>query len=188
MAALLVLAALLFSMQSLVVTPTTDGAVDGATRAELRGQAGDVLTVAADSGSLSRTVRYWNASTVERTFAGAVRPSVGYGEAAPPTPLGAMVEERFLRRGYRVNLVVAYLVATDPPQWETARVVYRGVPSEDAVVATHTVTLFDDDGLTGPDSANATMVEASRSGMIPIPDVAADSPVYNVAEARLVVW
>lgn len=184
--AVLLLTALLFSVQSLVVTPTTGGAVDGAVRSGLEREAADVLATSAADGALSRTVRYWNNTTVERTFAGGVRPGVGYGNATPPTSLGAMLEARFERRGYRFNVDVAYLAG--PDRWETVRLVYRGVPSEDAVAATHPVTLYDDDELAGPHTANETLGAAHRRGMYPIPDVAPDGPLYNVVEVRLVVW
>ena len=186
--ALLVLTALLYAAQSLVLTPTTGGAVDGTVRAGLERQAADVLATSAADGSLSRTVRYWNNSTVEGTFAGARRPAVGYGNATPPTALGEALSERFVRRGYRIDVEVTYLVAAEPARWETMRLVYQGVPSEDAVVATHPVTLYDDDVLAGPRTANETLAAAHESGVYPIPDVAPNGSLYNTVEVRLVVW
>lgn len=185
---LLLLTALLFSMQSVALTPATDGAVDASVRAELQGQAADALATSAERGSLSRTVRYWNNSTTERTFAGARRPSVGYGNATPPTTFGETLERTFADGGRRFNVEVRFLTGADSSGRESVQLVYRGVPGEDAVVATRTVTLYDDDELTGPGTDGETVAAAHRRGSYPVPDAAPDSPVYNLVEVRLVVW
>ena len=52
--------------------------------------------------------------------AGGCRPAVGYGNATPPTRFGRLLESHFLRRGYRVNVEVAYLASVDPARWEYA--------------------------------------------------------------------
>lgn len=186
--ALLLLVALLFSMQSLVLTPTTGGAVDGAVHAELETQADDVLATAAERGSLSRTARYWNASTTERTFAGAERPEVGYGNATPPTSFGRTLESTFGSDGRRYNVEVVYLTGADASGRASMHLVYQGVPGEDAAVATRAVTLYDDDGLTGPGAGDETVAGAHSRSQYPVPDVAPDGPVYNHLEVRLVVW
>lgn len=186
--ALLILTSLLFSMHALVLTPTTGGDVDVASRGDLEQTANDVLEASAQDGSLSRTVRYWNNSTAERTFAGGHRQRVGYGNATPPTRLGALLDHAFGRHGYHLNLVVYYPTGADPTRWEQLVVVYQGVPSTAAVAATHPVTLYNDDELAGRRTANETLGQAHQSGMYPVPDADPTSVVYSVAVVRVVVW
>lgn len=186
--ALLILTGLLFSMQAIVLTPTTGGDVDAASRGELEQTANDVLEASTRDGSLSRTVRYWNNSTAERTFAGGHRQRVGYGNATPPTRMGALLDHAFGRHGYHLNVVVYYPTGSDPPRWEEMVVVYQGVPSTAAVGATHPVTLYDDDQLTGLQTANETVGQAHQSGMYPVPDAEPNGVVYSVAIVRVVVW
>lgn len=185
--ALLLLGALL-SAQSLVVTPTTGGSVDEAARADVRTQVRDALAVSREDGSLSRTVRYWNDSTVERTFAGADRPAVGYGDRPLPTGLGPRLETVLSQRGYRYNVIVAYQTASEPTSWERLRLRFQGPPSNDAVVVSVPTTVYDDDRLTGPAPGDRTFAAAHRAGVHPIPDVHPAGPLYNVVEVRVVAW
>ena len=191
-ASLVLLMAVLMAVQAVVVTPTTRGTVDEDVRSNLRQQADDVLALSATApgADLSSLVRYWEPSG--RTFAGADNPQVGYGLDAPPTRFGTLLTETFTQRGYLFNVEVVY--RTDTPG-DTGRLtmVRRGYPDENAVVASRTVTLYDDDTLTGPESGAATLAEYDTDltdgddGYYPIPD-AVEGPVYNVVEVRVVVW
>lgn len=186
--ALLIVIALLASMQVVVLTPATAGTVGDSVRAPLNGEVRSLLAAAATNGSLSRSVRYWNDSRVERTFAGGVTPTVGYGSRTPPTGLGRLLRDHFTSRGYHVNVFLTFIVTRSPPTWGRITFVYQGRPSDSAVAASRPVTLFDDDPLTGPRSANATVASANRSGAYPIPDVAPNGSLYNTVDVRVVVW
>ena len=189
--ALVVLTALLFVFQSIVLTPTTAGTVDQDVKSQLRVQANDALRTS--HPSLENLTRYWNATG---GFAYANGTDLGYGTRPPCAPtrspdaacdsLGRTLHDAFTDRGYTYNLYVTYQLASDPTETATERVVYRGVPSANAVTATTTVVLYDDQTLTAPDDAdNATLSELD--GGFYAPD-ASDGVVYNVVEVRLVVW
>ncbi len=190
-AALIVLTALLFVFQSIVLTPTTAGTVDQDVKSQLRVQANDALRTS--DSDLENLTRYWNASG---GFAYTNGTDVGYGTRPACAPnlstdgvcdsLGKTLHDEFTDRGYTYNLYVTYQLASNPTETATERVVYRGVPSANAVTATTTVVLYDDLTLTAPDDAgNATLSELG--GKFYAPDVS-DGVVYNVVEVRLVVW
>ncbi|MFH5799059.1 hypothetical protein [Haladaptatus sp. CMAA 1911] len=192
--ALVVLTALLFVFQSIVLTPTTAGTVDQDVKAQLRVQANDALRTVDSDGTLENLTRYWNASG---GFAYANESEVGYGSEPPCAPvrspedvcdsLGETLHDAFTVRGYTYNLYVSYQLPDDPTEVATERVVYRGVPSANAVTARHTVVLYDDQRLTAPeDGGNATLESLGSNGFY-APD-ADEDVVYNVVEVRLVVW
>lgn len=191
-ASLVLLTAVLLAVQAVVVTPTTRGTVDEDVRSNLRQQADDVLALssAAEDQDLSTLLRYWEPDG--RTFAGAENPEVGYGLDTPPTRLGALLNGTFTQQGYLYNVEVIYRT-DDPGESGRLTMVKRGFPDENAVVASRTVTLYDDDTLTGPGSGPATLREYDTDltdgddGYYPIPD-AVDGPVYNVVEVRVIVW
>jgi hypothetical protein len=98
----------------------------------------------------------------------------------------------FTQRGYLYNVELRY--RTDVAgESEPMTLVSRGFPDENAVVASWTVTLYDNDTLTGPGAGGAELWEYDTDpadgddGYYPIPD-AVDGPVYNVVEVRVVVW
>jgi len=198
-AGIVVLTAVLFALEAVVLTPTTAGTVDQDVKAQLRVEAEDALAVAAAERQLRPLARYWNNSS--RTFAYAYGRSRGYGSEPPCTrgppakaevcdDLGELLNETIASRGYVYNLYVEYRNASDPYRTETERVVYRGVPSDNAVTATHTVVLYDDMRLTAPEDADGrTLAEIDADDESHFYAGDADpGPVYNVVEVRLVVW
>jgi hypothetical protein len=193
LAASFLVIALLIALQTTVITPTTGGAVDDETRSQLRQKANDVLVITAndETNDLSWYVRFWNPNT--RTFYGAQRPEIGYGNLEPPPPLGEMLTRTFTQSGRRYNLILRYRGNESPDSSGIQRMVYQGPPAEHAVVATHTVTLYDSDTLSGPQATSRELQEYDTNAsdnddsFYPIPDVV-EGPVYNVVEVRLVVW
>ena len=191
-AALVLTAALVFSLQAVVVTPTTRGTVDEDVRSGLRQQATDVLAVGAgaETGDLSYLVRYWPPN--RRTFHDATNAEVGYGLRGPPGAFGRTLNDTFGSRGFLYNVEVVYRTG-DPGRTGEVTMVRQGFPDENAVVATRTVTLYDDQPLTAPGTggANLTSYDTSltngENGYYPVPD-AVGGPVYNVVEVRLTVW
>ena len=193
MSSLILVLGLLLALQSTVITPTTGGAIDDETRSQFQQQANDILVITANNGTedLSYYIRYWNPNT--RTFHGARRPSVGYGTDGPPGEFGEMLTLAFTDQGRQYNLLVRYRGNSSPTSSGVQRIVYQGSPAEHAVVATYTITLFDDNTLTGPKATSRELSEYDTNAsdndesFYPIPDIA-PGPVYNIVEVRLVVW
>lgn len=192
--AVVVLTAMLFALQSVVLTPTTAGTVDQSVKSQLRTQANDLLRTAGSDGTLDDVVRYWNASG---GFAYASNTKSGYGVLPPCAPtrspdsvcdsFGQAANETFTERGFVYNLYLRYRTATDPTETVTERVVYRGVPSSNAVTATYTVVLYDDMTLTAPEDAGGATLSSLADNEFYASD-ADPGPVYNVVEVRIVVW
>lgn len=200
--------ALLIALQTTVITPTTGGAVDDDTRTQLQQKGIDVLTITANEEpvdgqsvkDLSWYVRFWNPNT--RTFHGAERPEIGYGVGGVPERygpddlhLGELLSETFTDSGRRYNLILRYRLNATSSEAGVQRMVYMGPPAQHAVVATHTVTLFDNETLARPAGEGTgrelweydTNASDNDDSYYPIPDVV-DGPVYNVVEVRLVIW
>jgi hypothetical protein len=191
-AALVIVAALAMSLQAVVVTPTTRGTVDEDVRTGLRQQADDALSLTASNEptDLSYLIRYWQPNG--QTFAEAENPQIGYGMAGPPLLLGRLLNTTFTERGYLYNVEVVYRTG-DPGRDRRLTMVRQGTPDENAVVASHAVTLYDNETLTSPDAGAAELWEYDTTladgdgGYYPVPDVI-DGPVYNHVEVRVVVW
>lgn len=194
LAAMLLFTALIFSMQSVILTPTTAGTVDQDVKGQVRAEAHDNLVIASERGELEHLARYWDNESAK--FDHAYDAEVGYDWGPPcargpssETPacesFGERLNATFTSRGFTYNLFVDYRNDSDIQQTDTVTVVDRGEPSSNAVTATYTVVLYDDVGLTSTDG-NRTLAELDRDEFY-ANDV--DSgPVFNVLEVRLVVW
>jgi hypothetical protein len=178
-ASVVVLSAILFALQAVVITPSSGGQVDQEQLQQLRVEARDILTASAHNGSrdLSHHVRLFGNQSGGPTNSWelASGPQTGYGSREPfyhrDTMIGAALNETFRQRGFTYNLIVDYLSATDPnASVDPARIVYRGVPTEEAVSVTYTVVLYDNETLTGvPDpsggcTTNKSIEEIWRGG------------------------
>lgn len=196
---ILILTAILFALQSVVITPTTGGTVDRDARDQVRIEAQDMLVLSADSGNLSKMVRYWNGTeaATDRRFAASDGRSLGYSSDLPPdsAPRGllVMLEEAFEdKNGF--NVVVTYQDASGNPDGGDLTMVRNGFATQSGVVASYTITLYDDQRLTGPGgdqkplSAYDTDAGDGDGMYYPIPDAYPDSPVYNVVTVKVIVW
>lgn len=191
--ALVIISAVVFAMQSAVLTQTSGGSIGPGEREELRQQADDVLLLASqnDTFDLSRQARYWSQS--KRTFYGGLNPDLGYGDRKVPGMLGVLLNQTFDNRSRQYNVILRYRAADRANETLQTPLVYRGQPGENAIVATQTVTLYDNQTLTAPGTSNVELWQYdtdptdSDDGYYPIPD-AMDGPIYNVVEVRLIVW
>lgn len=189
--AVVLLTAVLFSLQAINAVPTEDDGVSPSAESELSVRAHDALAMAARNHTfgLSDLVRYY--SPAQGRFYGAAGSGVGYGDGPPPGSVGRLLESTITQQGQTYTLRLRYRNESLSEGWEQVTVVDRGVPPEDAVVATYTITLYDNQTMTSPNTAGVELQEVSpRPGggsYYPIPN-AVDGPVYNVVEVRLTVW
>jgi len=195
--AILVITALWYAVQVVVITPTTGGAVDSSVRADLHQQAEDSLLIAsqADDEPLSTLVRNWSQS--QRTFSGAVNPDIGYGTQPIPGAFGDMLNETFASRGRLYNIEVSFLNPDPSNGTGSIPMASQGTPSTGSVVATQRVVLYDNMTLSSASAGTAELWQYDtyptknpidgKSGYYPVPN-AVDGPVYNVLEVRLIVW
>lgn len=194
-AAVVVLSALLFALQSIVITPSTGGQVGGQTERSLQQQAGDTLAINAESGNLSRVVRYWDpCANVNYHNAG----GFGYAEASDIADgkyaLGTLLNQTFEERGRPFNVVVEYHTNSSASDWEAGQtrnvtIFRQGTPGEQSITASRTVVLYDDQRLTAPttDETLGEAAECSDTASFAIPDAAPNSEVYNVVTVKVIV-
>lgn len=180
-AALLVVSAVVFALQATAVTPLTASTSNQHIENQEEATADGLLSATAADGRLREAVLYWNA-TGER-FAGSSDEGI-YANGGPPNAFGDVLNETFgnlTTGGGRIayDVFVVYRL----PSGETRRqtMVYMGSPSDNAVVATRTVTLFDGDELTAPSGG-------AVGQSFYAPDAAPNATLYNVMEVRIVVW
>lgn len=199
---MVVLMAVLFALQSVVITPTTGGAADRAVQSQVQQETMDALAISAEgqgrgeTGTLSYMVRYWNHSEERFYGANSSDSSDSYGSQTfnrEAFVLGQVLSERYTETGSYYNVELVYQNdSTANRTFERVRMVDQGTPPESAVTASHTVTLYDDDELTAPSSRDEgiNLTEANRNEGYPIPPAenGDDNPVYNVVEVRVIVW
>lgn len=183
-AGLIVLVALMFALQGIVVTPGAPGAD---IEPEIRQQTADVLDLAEADGSLSEMVRYFDGDSQEATFAGARDPEVGYGSQVPNTSFGALLNETFHERGKVVNVVLEF-PRENGTGTASIPLIYRGEPPSASAVASTTVTLYSNQTLTGPGGEETTLAEAAEEGSFPVPNLDPNGPLHNVVHVRVIVW
>lgn len=182
-ASILLVATLAFALQAVAISPNT------ASTAEIRGQhaglAEGVVDGAVENGDLQATVVYWNES--DERFHGADEDEGVYLSENPNTTFGRTMETMLVDQQVRYNIDLHYR-GTDGER-ETRRMVEYGTPSHDAVRVTETVTLYDQTQLVNETEhrrENATL--ESVEGDFYAPNVADDSPVYNVIRVEVIVW
>lgn len=176
-AALVVVIAVAFTLQATAVTPLTASTASQHIETQQERAAAGLLSTARTDGSLSRTLRYWNASG-DGTFWNAS--DEGFYVGSPPdTAFGDALEDTFGDRGIAYNVNVYYV--DEEGDRSLRRVVFTGEPSADAVAATRIVTLYDDQEVTSP-GGSPHVENASYFG----PN--APGAVYAVVEVEVVVW
>ncbi|WP_255170023.1 DUF7288 family protein [Natrononativus amylolyticus] len=197
--AIIVLMAVLFALQAVVITPTTGGAVDRSSQAQTQQEVQDALIVTENEGELSQLVRYWNASEdpEEQEFYRSNAPAETTAYTADRfsdedvleerSLLGNILEERFGERGQNYNVELVYQ-DSDGEAEDDLYLVYQGSPSSTAVTASYTVTLYEYQDFRTPDHSGS--LENADEFNYPIPNEPTedDGAIYNVVEVRVVVW
>lgn len=174
-AAFIVVGAVVFALQSAVVTPLTSSTANQFLEDRQETLADDTLGAAAGTGELREALLYWN--TTSKRFDGAT--ANGYS-GAPPVTFGDRLASAFEGRRVAYNVMVYHQT---PAGAQRTPMVYQGTPSDNAVAASTYVTLYDTDALSAP-GFNSTLANTSNfyAG-----DQSA-SAVYNVVEVRVIVW
>lgn len=190
--AMVVLVAILLALQSVVITPTTGGAADRTVQSQMQQEAQDALVVAANdtdenSLSLSEMVRYWDEDGgFEDTDHNLVDPH-GDNVYSPEnfskeSELGEILYDRFDERGQNYNVELHYNNESD--ETENRSLVYQGSPSSNAVSASYTVSLYNNQSIT----TNGENIGDRDKEDAPIENQDKDESLYNVVEVRVIVW
>ncbi len=179
-AGIVILGGVVFALQVTAVTPLTASTSSQHIENQQQHLAGGLLDSAIENESLHTVLLYWNDSDGRFYKTGADN---GYYTLGGPadTTFGAMLNRTFGDRGIAFNVNVIYLRTNGGIASE--EMVNSGIPSENAASARRTVTLYDNDNLTGP-----TTTTVKNSTTFYAPDVATDSNLYNVLRVEVVVW
>ena len=180
-AGLLLLTSLIFTMQMTAVTPLSASTSSQHIENQQQATGSGVLAAADRSGELKPALLYWNNSS--QRFHDA-NPSHGYYTNGPPdNGLGEMLERSFNQRGIAYNVYIRYQNGTDANE---IRYVYSGVPSDNAVTSTHTVTLLDDDHLYDADGTRNETTLGDANVTYPVVDQGTN--VYSTVRVEVVAW
>jgi hypothetical protein len=196
MASLLVVIAVVFAYQAIVLTPTTAGTVDRDVKSQVGTRAGDVLTAANDQGALSGILRHWTVSGNNNTGAFVGTPvnapnELGYHSTTPPGRFGELLTE-LTDDGYVINVYLESRDPENPSQTNRYVLLKRGEPTGNAATASRTVTLYDHQHQTRQQGDSLVADEGTqRLGELGGDDYFTgnlDGPVYNTVTVRVVVW
>ncbi|WP_239639453.1 DUF7288 family protein [Halobiforma nitratireducens] len=187
---MIVLTAVLLAMQSVVLTPTAGGTADRAIQEGIQQETRDALLVASQDGNLSQMARYWDGGggfegTNQQLSDGEFEEAYGTEEFADRFLLGSILSNRFTERGSSYNVALQY--EDEDGDRTHGYLVYQGSPASNAVTASYTVTLYEDQLVTSTN--DETLEDADDAGNAAIPNVGDDDDdVYNVVEVRVIVW
>jgi hypothetical protein len=182
-AAILLLSSLTFTLQVTAVTPLSASTSSQHIENQQQSVAEGALAVAAENGHLKDAVLFWN--TTGQRFHDATR---GYYVNSPPSnEFGDTLSMAFGGRGLAYNVYVSYQTSTG--NWVDQPMLYRGRPSDNAISASRTVTLYESDCLVDDSSRTTSdcLDDSSVSNGFYANDVS-NSGVYNVVRVEVVVW
>lgn len=178
-AAIILLSGVLFALQATAVTPLTASTSNQHIENQQAAVAEGVLASAEANGTLVESLLYWD--TNEERFIDSGSRDV-YANGGPPTTFGATLNQTFSNDRIAFNVEILHTSAAGG-QTRT-RMVYMGTPSDNAVAASRTVVLFDDDTL---GDGSGTVGDAADDGEFYADDLD-DGPLFAVLEVRIIVW
>lgn len=187
-AAILLLSSLTFALQVTAVTPLSASTSSQHIENQMQSTSEGVLAVAAEDDHLKDAVLYWGDEDGDDVYTFHDASDVYYENGAPENEFGETLSTAFGGRSIAYNVYVSYQSGTG--SWITQRMVYRGRPSDNAVSASRTVTLYDSDCML--DSNNETTSRCLTPGSdarenFYAPDISGNG-LYNVVRVEVVAW
>ncbi|WP_336361364.1 DUF7288 family protein [Haladaptatus sp. ZSTT2] len=185
-ASFLLITGLVFALQATAVTPLSASTSSQHIENQERAIATGVLASALENESLHVTPVYWDTANY-RFYDTTSRPY--YVDNVPSAlTFGNMLERTFGDSGIAYNVNIVHLTASGDER--TRQLIYRGVPSDNAVTATRLMTIYDDDVLYDVDGNPTayTVTQAANNGEFYMTDAAPNSAVFNVVKIEVVVW
>lgn len=182
-AAMLLLTSIGFALQMTIVTPLSASTSSQHIENQQRATADGILAAAGDTGSLKRTVLFWNET--DGNFHNAS--DVGYyTDKRPNTTFGKSLERSFDEDGIAFNVNLQYM--TPSGEYRERRMIYQGVPTDNAVATSRTIGLRADDVLVKNDTSYSTeSVQNSSSFYVGRAD-SHTTAYYNTVRVQVIVW
>lgn len=190
---ILLLTALLFASQSIVIAPDSAGELDRNVQEERIQIVEDALQIGANNGELSHLVRYFNDSGDPFPAGNTDQDGFQSGSGIPRQAggrFGRIIHEEFRNNQYNVELI--YRDASgNTSNGEATRIIYQGEPNGPTVSVSRTIVLYENQTFTAPGNATTQLTELGTSEY-PIPNIEnsplQDDDVYNVIEVRITIW
>jgi hypothetical protein len=190
---ILLLTALLFASQAIVIAPDSAGELDRSVQEERIQIVEDAFAVGAEDGDLSHLARYFNDSGDPFPAGDADQDGYSSEDGIPRAAggrFGRILHEQFDNNQYNVELIYR----NDTGQTSTdqvTRVIYQGEPNGPTVSVSRTVVLFRDQTFTAPGNST-TKLTGLGPNEYAIPPITSSDPsddeVYNVVEIRVTIW
>lgn len=177
-AALLLLSSIVFALQITAVTPLSASTSNQHIENQQQASASGILSMTAESGALERSILYWN-PTDERFHKGRIQ---GYYTRTMPTEFGQILERSFGDRGIAYNVYITHYASDGGINRE--EMIYRGEPSDNAVMASRSVVLTDESRLRDADMTEGATINGSNFYAEDI----GDGGYYNTVRVEVVVW
>nr|WP_321170906.1 hypothetical protein [Halobaculum sp. DT55] len=184
-AALILLSGVLFALQATAVTPLTASTSNQHIENQQGAVAEGVLAAAEANGTLAPAILHWNSSGDRFIDSGEGGVYENANSAFSATAFGETLNRTFGDERVAYNVELRYRTVSGG-QGRT-RVVYMGSPSDNAVAASRTATLYDDDRVDGG-SRTLETVASDPDREFYAGDADPDGPLYGVMEVRIVVW
>jgi hypothetical protein len=184
-AALLLLASLVFALQSTAVTPLSASTSSQHIENQQQSMADGVISIAEEEGELLTAVVYWDESTESLHGIG----GGGYandGDYPSGFVLGDLLTESFSERGIAYNVWIQY--RTPSGEQRERRLAYRGVPSDNAVTVSRVFTIYDDTPLAEADGTADSLTVSDAGANFYMPDSSPSTGTYNTVRVELTVW
>ncbi len=184
---LLLVGALLFASQATAVTPLSASTSNQHIENQQQRMAQDLLAITAANDSLRAGMTYWNVSGNATPHFAETDPNRSVYSTLDGTdhPLREPFTQALQSGVHAYNIDLRYLDGTG--RFRTEPMVRMGTPSDNAVTATRSIILFENDTIRNPAGENATLVSLGSEEFW-APNVEADSQLYNVVEVRVTVW
>jgi hypothetical protein len=180
-AALLILSALVFALQVTTVTPLSASTSSQHIENQQRSAASGALTAATEADALKPAI---SRITESGTYYGQGLDGA-YVSDYPPGEFGNILNRTFGGRGLAVDVRISY--QTSATNWERLQMVQRGSPSDNAVTASQSVTLYDSDPIYDV-NGNQNGTWGGDDPLEVSGQVNQNSDVYNVVTVEVTVW
>ena len=185
-AALLLISGLLFAMQATAVTPLSASTSNQHIENQQRSMAHDLLSTAAEDGTLKEGILYWNASGGE--FKETPDGASFYQNAGSQTAFLDSLNRTLAERRIAYNVRLRVHNTTGEPSVRTQTMVQMGQPSDNAVTASRTVTIYESDRLSVDGGQTLAEIEEDSGSVFYAPNADSDSQLYNRVEVRITTW
>jgi len=187
-AAFIIVLALIFSLQAIGITPTSSSTASQAIELHNYRMVDDTLSQSEANGELKGALLYWNETRgefgesleVRGHYSGRLGNTVPNNDSTENDAGTGNLNETLQslhRRGIAHNIILSCDGGTE-------RFVYNGQPSENAVTASVTVQLYDQDNVTLTGGGEEKLSEIDYV----CDDVHEDSDLYNVVEVKIIAW